>query len=179
MIDVTAAQAGDPNAFAAIMHQYRRLFYKIARQYLDNPDDMDDAVQVTMIKVWRYLPGYSDGNLKAWLGAIARNTCKDMIRRSYKHRCVVSYDTIAGEESKSVRSGDEDDPEWLAMQAEAVSELVATMDVLKAEGRHSLYMVAVREYTYEEAATLQGVALGTVKSRVWREREKVKGAMPI
>ena len=128
-----------------------------------------------MIKVWRYLPGYSDGNLKAWLGAIARNTCKDMIRRSYKHRCVVSYDTIAGEESKSVRSGDEDDPEWLAMQAEAVSELVATLDVLKAEGRDALIMVAVHGLTYEEVAAAQGVALGTVKSRVWREREKVKG----
>ena len=44
MIDVTAAQAGDPDAFAAIMRQYKRLFYKVARQYLDNPDDMDDAV---------------------------------------------------------------------------------------------------------------------------------------
>lgn len=165
---IRAAQAGDHEAFAALMRSHRRLLYFIATRYLDTQEDVDDAVQVAMWKAWRYLPAYRVGHFSAWLCTIARNTCKDMLRRRHARPLDVPLDAIAG---MTARDGD---PECAAMQQEAISELIDTIMSLVPVHSTVVLLVDIHGLEYDEAAGVLGAPLGTIKSRLSRGRAALR-----
>ncbi len=75
------AASGNQRAFAAIFERYHQDLYRYCAAILGNAEDAQDAVQNTMLKVLRALPG--DGRelqLKPWLYRIAHNEAIDLIR---------------------------------------------------------------------------------------------------
>jgi RNA polymerase sigma-70 factor (ECF subfamily) len=134
-----------------------------------NGADADDLVQDTLIKAWSHRDKFELGtNLRAWLFTILRNT----------------YYTAVVRRRREVR--DEDDhyaralttaptQEWgLAMRA-----LQAALDRLPPEHREALILVGAAGLSYEEAADICGCALGTIKSRVNRARNRLLKVMEI
>ncbi len=75
------AAAGNERAFAAIFERYHQDLFRYCAAILGNSEDAHDAVQNTMLKVLRALPGEErDLKLKPWLYRIAHNEAIDMIR---------------------------------------------------------------------------------------------------
>jgi RNA polymerase sigma factor (sigma-70 family) len=75
------AAAGNRRAFAEIFERYHQDLYRYCAALLGNPEDAHDAVQNTMLKVLRALPGEErDLKLKPWLYRIAHNEAIDVIR---------------------------------------------------------------------------------------------------
>jgi len=76
------AVGGDERAFAAIFRRYHQSLYRFCLAILGNPEDAQDALQNTMIKVLRALPGEERQiELKPWLYRIAHNEAIDLLRR--------------------------------------------------------------------------------------------------
>jgi RNA polymerase sigma factor (sigma-70 family) len=81
------AVGGDERAFAAIFNRYHQSLYRFCLAIVGNPDDASEALQNTMIKVLRALPGEERKiDLKPWLYRIAHNESIDLLRRRRETR---------------------------------------------------------------------------------------------
>ena len=76
------AAKGDRRAFEAIFQRYHQDLYRFCLAMVGNPQDAQDALQNTMVKVLRALPGEQrEIKLKPWLYRIARNEAIEILRR--------------------------------------------------------------------------------------------------
>jgi RNA polymerase sigma-70 factor, ECF subfamily len=128
-----------------------------------NRDRADDLVQETLVKAWNHLDSFEQGtNLKAWLFTILRNAYFSELRKS-KREVADSDGALAAR---------------LSVPAEQQGHL-ELMDLnnalaqLPPDQREALILVGAEGFSYEDAATISGCAVGTVKSRVNRARAKV------
>jgi RNA polymerase sigma factor (sigma-70 family) len=81
------AVGGDERAFAAIFRRYHQSLFRFCLAIVGNPEDAQDALQNTMIKVMRALPGEERKiELKPWLYRIAHNESIDLLRRRRETR---------------------------------------------------------------------------------------------
>jgi RNA polymerase sigma factor (sigma-70 family) len=81
------AVGGDERAFAAIFQRYHQSLYRFCLTIVGNPDDAQEALQNTMTKVLRALPGEErEIDLKPWLYRIAHNESIDLLRRRREAR---------------------------------------------------------------------------------------------
>ncbi|MBF0665107.1 MAG: sigma-70 family RNA polymerase sigma factor [Brevundimonas sp.] len=132
-----------------------------------NGADADDLVQETLTKAWTYRDRFEPGtNLRAWLFTILRNSW---------------YSTVA---KRSREVADEDGHHAARLTAEGsqewtleLSALRVALDDLPPEHREAIVMVGAAGLSYEEAAEIAGCALGTIKSRVNRARNRLAEAM--
>ena len=123
----------------------------------------DDLVQDTIVKAWSNIDKFEPGtNLRAWLFTILRNTFYSLRRK--RKREVEDPDGIhAGRLfEKPAHDG------RLAM-----ADFRKAFDKLSAEHREVLILVGASGFSYEEAAEMTGVAVGTVKSRANRARARL------
>ena len=134
-----------------------------------NGSDADDLVQDTLIKAWSHRDKFEPGtNLRAWLFTILRNTYYTAVVR--RRREVRDEDD---QHAKSLTSAPTQ--EWgLTMRA-----LQAALNQLPVEHREALILVGAAGLSYEEAAEICGCALGTIKSRVNRARNRLLKLMDI
>jgi len=128
-----------------------------------NAAQADDLVQDTMVKGWQHRARFEPGtNLNAWLFTILRNVFYSNYRK--KNREVEDSDGVhAAKLSAYPNQG----------QALDVEDMRAALRRLPPEQSSALVQVAVEGLTYEEVAGRAGVAVGTIKSRVSRAREKL------
>ena len=131
-----------------------------ARGLCGRPDMADDLVQETMLKAWaaqeRFEPGTS---MRAWTFVILRNAYLTDMRRN---RFRGEYDETVAERILTAPAGQEE-PIHL-------SDMHRALLTLPAERREALLLVGAGGFSYEEAATICGCAVGTIKSRVGRAR---------
>ena len=127
----------------------------------------DDLVQDTLVKAWTKFDSFEPGtNLRAWLITILRNTFYS-IHRKYR-REVQDTDGIHAAQV-AVRGAQDSHLE--------MADFRRALDLLAPEHREVLVMIGVTELTYEEAAIVCGVAVGTIKSRAHRARAKLAEIM--
>lgn len=105
------AASGDPKAFAAIYRRYHQDLYRFCLTIVRDPQDAQDALQNTMVKALRALPGETRTiRLRPWLYRVAHNEAIEVLRRR--------------------REGEELDPE-LAVGGGEPSEAAATRERLR------------------------------------------------
>lgn len=132
-----------------------------------NRDRADDLVQEALVKAWNHLDSFEVGtNLKAWLFTILRNAYFSELRKT-KREVADSEGQIAAR---------------VAIPAEQhayleLKDLDHALAELPADQREALILVGAEGFSYEDAATIAGCAVGTVKSRVNRARAKLAEMM--
>ena len=127
----------------------------------------DDLVQDTIVKAWTNIEKFQPGtNLRAWLFTILRNTFYSARRKT--RREVSDSDGIhaARQATRPEHDG------RLAM-----NDFKAAFRQLPDEQREALILVGGSGFSYEEAASMTGVAVGTVKSRANRGRRRLAELM--
>jgi RNA polymerase sigma-70 factor, ECF subfamily len=123
----------------------------------------DDLVQETLMKAWDKLDTFQTGtNLKAWLFTILRN---QFFSEQRTRRREVS-------DSDGVHSA------RLAVHPEQtghmdMSDFLKALQELPTDQREALVLVGAEGFSYEEVAAIAGCAVGTVKSRVNRARNRL------
>ena len=86
---VERARRGDRHAFADLIRASGARLDATARLILRDPDLAQDAVQETLIRAWRSLPGLRDpASFDHWLHSLVVNACIDLIRRRRKRRVI-------------------------------------------------------------------------------------------
>jgi RNA polymerase sigma factor (sigma-70 family) len=125
----------------------------------------DDLVQDCLERaVSRWHLRRDDGNLRAWLFTILHNEFINGRRQIARRGVASSLDDLVIE------------PSALADQEEnlRVGDVMAAIDRLADDHRALILLIAVEELSYEEAAQVLGVPMGTVMSRLSRAREKLR-----
>ncbi|PHQ68749.1 MAG: RNA polymerase subunit sigma [Paracoccus sp.] len=123
----------------------------------------DDLVQDTIFKAWTNMDKFQPGtNLRAWLFTILRNTFYSARRKTKRE---VS-DTDGIHAARQATKPDHDGK--LALR-----DFRTAFQQLPDEQREALILVGASGFSYEEAADMTGVAVGTVKSRANRGRRKL------
>lgn len=150
-------------AVTAQIPSLRAFAWSLAR----NAADADDLVQETLTKAWTYRDRFEPGtNLRAWLFTILRNSWYSAVAKRSRE--------VADEDGHhAARLTAEGSQEWTV----ELSALRMALDDLPPEHREAIVMVGAAGLSYEEAAEIAGCALGTIKSRVNRARNRLAEAM--
>ncbi|MBI3960019.1 MAG: sigma-70 family RNA polymerase sigma factor [Chloroflexi bacterium] len=171
---IHAARAGDESAFCHLCDTYQAAAERVARHILRTEEAAADAVQDALIKVYKAIPNFEDGNFRAWLLRIVTNTCYDHLRRQ-KRRPAISLDALLEEsytEMPDTRTSN--DPERMALRQEQRDFLRGVIAELSPWHKEVVVLVDVMGYDYSEAAAMLGLPLGTVKSRLSRARANLR-----
>ena len=128
-----------------------------------NVDHADDLVQETLVKAWSNIGSFSEGtNLRAWLFTILRNIYYSEYRK--KRREVADPEgTFAASLSAAPAQGGHMD----------LLDFRAALQKLPSDQREALILIGASGLSYDEAATICGCAIGTMKSRVNRARNRL------
>ena len=171
---IPAARAGDEQAFQGLVEAHWRAAARLARSILQTEEAAADAVQDALIKVYRAMPRFKDGNFQAWLLRIVSNTCYDHLRSQKRHRAF-SLELLIEEFGFEVsESRSEQNPERYALRQENLAVLSKMIDELPSWYRDVVVLVDVHGYDYGEAAASLGLPRGTVKSRLSRARANLR-----
>ena len=126
-------------------------------------DLADDLVQETLMKAWNHHASYQEGtNFRAWLYTILRNEFYTQLRRRRRE-----IEDANGEYSSAVVVAGEQDGHL------EMADLRVALAKLPDDQREAIVLVGASGFSYQETAEICGVAVGTVKSRVSRARERL------
>lgn len=132
-----------------------------------NRSAADDLVQDTIVKAWTNIDKFAVGsNLQAWLFTILRNTYYSSLRK--RRREVSDPDGI---HAQGLFVKPDHDGRL------AFGDFQRAFDKLSPEHREVLTLVGASGFSCEEAASMMGVAVGTVKSRASRARRRLSDLM--
>ena len=144
--------------------------YNLARWLVRDPELASDVVQEAFLRALRYHHGLR-GDPKPWLLKIVRNVAYSMLAERRKFAEV----PLECDDADKVA---EDDPHAALERVERLQSLDRRLAALPLEQRECLILREVEELSYKEIATVTGVAVGTVMSRLWRARKTLLDIKP-
>ena len=172
---VIAYQAGDNDAFAELVREYRPQLLGHARRRLNCDESAEDAVQETLVRALRAMPRFNGNYMVGpWLHRILTNVCIDegnrRRRESEKTERVAKTDTTVGPSpSAEVELGLDVDH----------SELSDAVDGLSEPYREALRLRFVEDLSYDEMAKAAGVSEDNARARVSRARSALRAALRV
>ena len=163
---VARAREGDSGAFRELVAPHRDHLWAGCLSITSHRQDAEDALQDALIAGWRNLERFEGhARFSTWMHRIAANAALMLVRKRRD-----TPDADAGD--------DEVD------RAPGVSERVTTVDVVRSalatlppEFREAVVLREYADFTYQDIADHQGVAVATVKTRLNRGRAKLKAAL--
>ncbi|NLN77231.1 MAG: sigma-70 family RNA polymerase sigma factor [Armatimonadetes bacterium] len=170
------AQAGDPQAFGALFERHAARVFATCFHHTGHRQDAEDCLQETFIKAWNSLDRFAGrAAFATWLHRIAVNCCLDHHRKAARKR-TDSLDQTDADGHRPERLVLVDDgplPDQLAERKETSSWIRGHIDRLPQDMRTVLILIDLEACSYQEAAQLLDVSMGTVKSRLSRARTRL------
>jgi RNA polymerase sigma-70 factor (ECF subfamily) len=138
---------------------------RYARALVGDRARSDDLVQDTLERAWNKFHLWRPGSdLRAWLFTVMHNVHVNQIRASRDHAML-----------------DDEGPEMAIAGTQGASleirDLERSLALLPAEQREVLLLIALEDRSYAEVASMLGIPIGTVMSRLSRAREKLRALM--
>jgi RNA polymerase sigma-70 factor (ECF subfamily) len=156
------AREGDLGAFEDLVRLYQADVWRFANHFLRDRALAEDVTQEAFLRAFRFLRSFrGDAKFTSWLFRIARNCAMDAIR------------------ARAVHLEKEPPPPVGPTDPQARLELHAALDAVSAEHREPFLLIEVFGLSYQEAADVLGVRVGTVKSRMHRARKAMMGALAL
>lgn len=177
---INSAQHGDMDAFNTLVLNYQDMLYRIALRIVHDECIAEDAMQEAMVHAFRHIRSFRGGNFKSWLARVTVNASYDELRRGKRHLALpLEQFTQDGEEIES--------PEWMrdsgpgpeerAESSELQRALQSCIKALVPDYRLMVILVDMEGMSYEEAAHIAHVPVGTVKSRLARARMQIRKSL--
>jgi RNA polymerase sigma-70 factor (ECF subfamily) len=161
----------DPQALLIqLVNDHQNRLYRFIVKNIGYGSDAEDLTQqafVEAVKAYDTFRGASE--LSTWLYGIAMNLVRNYLSRSPHRRYIFENE----ESLASIQSTNPDPSEQLA-QTQLIRLLQKEINQLPAEMRDVLLLVALDDLSYEEAASMLSIPVGTVRSRVSRARATLR-----
>ncbi len=165
---IERARDGDLDAFNDLVTAYQDHLYALVVRMVPDRDQASDAVQEAFFSAFRNLESFRGGSVRSWLSRICVNAAMDT-QRARKRRPSQPYPELE-DDSWQPPAGDDADPVRTAMTSERTRVLNDALTRITDDQRTAIVLFDVEGYDYAEIASLTGVSLGTVKSRIHRGR---------
>jgi RNA polymerase sigma-70 factor (ECF subfamily) len=156
------AKIGDLEAFAELMRACERRIRSVLYRLLDDPRDVDEAVQDTFVQAWRNLERFrGDAAPSTWLYRIAVNEALMRRRRTTLPTSELEETTVSGGEDAYAA-------------ADARAFLIDRLRALPVEYRTAVVLRDVEGLSNEEVARVLEISLAAAKSRIHRGRMQLR-----
>ena len=180
---VRRAQAGDQQAFAALVERYQRKAYAVALGLVKDREEAMDVAQEAFVKVYKYLDHFKgDSSFYTWLYRITVNICIDRRRRKGADPSEqVEFDETVAQEAEGevgvlgTRLGS--NPQKAAMRAELAAKIEEALQQIPEKHRAILLLREVEGMSYEDLAKTLKIRKGTVMSRLFHARKKMQSLL--
>jgi RNA polymerase sigma-70 factor (ECF subfamily) len=177
---------GDETAFTEIVRRYRAKISSIALSHLRNHADAEEIAQDTFIRAHRGLARFrGDSSLATWLHRIAFNLSRNRCKYYYCRRrhAMLSLDCAFSEDNQAtfgdLIASENPSPAREATSGEFTELVNGCMEKLGMRQREILTLRNGLDQSYGEIADTLGISIGTVKSRIGRAREKLRGLIAL
>jgi RNA polymerase sigma-70 factor (ECF subfamily) len=175
------ATAEEQTRFRQVVLPHLADCYALARWLTGDPADAEDVVQDACLRALRAIGGFAGINARAWILTIVRHTAYNWLRKNRSPALVVVDDIEAVERDRSrcgSAAGDGvETPETALIAKIDAARLEQAIADLPLAFRETLVLRDVQGLDYREIATVTGVPVGTVMSRLARGRQRLMAAM--
>lgn len=168
------ARAGDNGAFEALVLRYQARIVNYASAMVHDAGAAEDVAQETFVRAWRGLGRFrGESTFKTWLYRIATNVARTHLDRRGRRARIA--DRSLDDEAEPLQAGDVPSPapdaETALVRREAIDRALSE---LPDELRQALVLRDVEGLDYKEIAGVTGAPIGTVESRIFRARRRLR-----
>jgi RNA polymerase sigma-70 factor (ECF subfamily) len=179
-------RAGSEEAFAWLIAHYHQPIYSLLARTVQNRADAADLAQEVFVKVFRGVRNFhGESSLRTWIYRIALREASNQRRWWVRHRqqeVAIEQEITESDSSSPIRLKEmlvdpAESPFDAAVHAETRARVEAALAKVPEPFRTTLILRDIEGFVYEEVAEMQGVNLGTVKSRLVRGRACLKAIL--
>ncbi len=161
---IAQIKKGDQEAFAKLIEEYKLPIYKTARAILKDEDDVCDAIQDTALSIYKNIKNLKNEKyFKTWVIKITINKCYDIITKN----------RLNNEKIEKVKFYDEEVHNSFDRDIVIKTDLETALSGLEEELRITTVLYYYNDLSVAEISNILEIPKGTVKSRVYRAREKL------
>ncbi len=174
---ISAAKQGDPSSFEALVDRYMGRAIHVAMGYVGNRDDAVDMAQETFFRVYKALDRFRDGEPFApWFFRILRNACLSFLakHRKARHHSISGRD---GEGDWELPDGASLAPDQHAEVKESQRQFWKALEKLSMNHREIILLRHIEDLEYAAIAVVLDIPIGTVMSRLFHARGKMRAAL--
>lgn len=177
---VQLCQLGDKAAFQELVKRFQKSVFALLYQLAPEWRDLNDLAQEAFIRVYRGIHNLRNPKIfKSWLNQIILNLFYDELRKRPRRLKTISMDQTFEDdsgESEFIREVKDTKlkPDEIIVNNETRQAIKTAMAQLPEQFRTAIVLRELQGLQYEEIAEILGCALGTVKSRIWRARERLQ-----
>jgi len=169
---VERVRRGDTEAFAELVSAYRKPIYALVAGMTGENDEAEDVTQTCFVQAYSRIGELRDGRrFGPWLCAIARNRCRDWVRRRSRRPALVGDSSRPRNDSPSGLPANPEDQVLASLRDEAVE---AAVQRLPAEYRTVVMLRYVGELSCPAIAEAMGVSVSAVAMRWHRAKRMLR-----
>jgi len=174
---IVAAVAGRSESFEELVRRYQRPITGYVFRIVGEYEASLDVTQEVFIKVYNSLAKYSsDYKFSTWLYRIAHNAAVDHLRRNSVSQLSLEAENADGTFELQIESRAAS-PEQDHERSQWRSEIEVVVELLPPAYRELIVLRHGQDLSYDEIAEVTGLPLGTVKNRLFRAREMMRGLL--
>jgi RNA polymerase sigma-70 factor (ECF subfamily) len=180
---IAELRAGSEEAFAWLITRYHQPIYSLLARTVQDRADAADLTQDVFVKVFRGVGNFhGESSLRTWIYRIALREASNQRRWWMRHKqqeIPIEQEMTEGDSGTPVRLKEmlvdpAEGPYEIAVHRENKARVEAALAQVPEPFRTTLILRDIEGFVYEEVAEIQGVNLGTVKSRLVRGRACLK-----
>ena len=171
------AQQGDNFAFEQLVSSYDKQVLSLAYSMVGNADDAQDVYQEALISVYKALPKFRmQSDFFTWIYRITVNKAINFKRKRYRYqiKSLTKSEPDNFGSDYDARISVSETPEEISVKKELKDAIEEAVMLLSSKERMAFVLCHQQGYKIREAAELMDCSLGTVKSYLFRAREKLK-----
>jgi RNA polymerase sigma-70 factor (ECF subfamily) len=170
---VRRAQAGDAEAFGALVTAHQQFVYNLAWRALGDAREAEDAAQEAMLRAWLALPNFrGQARFGTWLYRIVTNLCCNRLPRLRRELAALGDGEVPDVPDERTAG-----PEAGFLAGERRAFLQSQIDRLPHSYRVLVHLRFQQELPYDEIATVLSLPVGTVKTGLHRARARLREAL--
>lgn len=165
--------AGNTRAYAILLERYQHMVYTLAVRMLGTPELAEETTQDIFVKAYQSLSSFrGDSKFSTWLYRVAYHKILDVLdreKRTTGHLISAAPESILGQGVETT---------WQQVSSREKREiLLSVLERLSVEENAVLSLFYLQEQSLKEIGELMDVSPSTVKVRLFRAREKLKGLL--
>ena len=152
--------------------------YRIALRLSGSPQTAEELVQEAYVRAFRGWRGYRPGsNLAAWLATILRNVFLDEARKQSRRPAQESFEDTSEYYLYNHLTESGSEPQEAVLNKLSGGAIVDALGDVPPAFREVVVLVDIGDFSYQDAADILGVPIGTVMSRLHRGRRALKQSL--
>jgi len=142
--------------------------YNLARWLTGNDHDAQDLAQESTLRAYRFFGTFRDGDSRAWLLKIVRNTCYTWLKKNRARETFDEFDEELHSADNPLAGGE------IVLRNSDRNVFNSALEELPPEFREMIVLHELEGLSYKEIAEIAEIPIGTVMSRLARARERLR-----